>query len=67
MLRQKKSVKTKKDYKLGKATLIGLLGYKNTIIYAEKLKLKIKKKLNNYGKKSNSLNETLSYILTRSK
>ena len=59
--------KTKKDHKLGKATLISLLGYKNTIIYAEKLRLKIKRQLNNYGQKSNSLNETLNYILKRNK
>ena len=30
--------KTKKDKRKGKATLIRLLGYKNTIKYAEKLK-----------------------------
>ena len=30
--------KTKKDLKRGKATLISLLGYKNTIKYANKLK-----------------------------
>ena len=35
--------KTKKDLKHGKATLISLLGHKNTIIYANKLKLNIYK------------------------
>ena len=64
---KKAGKKTKKDHKLGKATLISLLGYNNTVIYAEKLRLKIKKKLDNYGKKSNSLNETLRYIINRSK
>ena len=59
--------KTKKDKKKGKATLISLLGYKNTIIYAEKLKLKIQKKLKSYGYKSNSINQTLEYILNRIK
>ena len=64
---KKAGKKTQKDHKLGKATLISLLGHKNTVIYAEKLKLKIKKKLSNYGKKTNSLNETLNYILRRNK
>jgi len=59
--------KTKKDKKKGKATLISLLGYKNTIIYAEKLKLRIQKKLNSYGYKSKSINQTLEYILNRIK
>ena len=36
--------KTKKDNKLGKATLISLLGYKKTVINSEKLKKKFKKK-----------------------
>ena len=59
--------KTKKDKKKGKATLISLLGYKNTIIYAEKLKLRIQKKLNSYGYKCKSINQTLEYILNRIK
>ena len=59
--------KTKKDLKKGKATLISLLGYKNTIIYAEKLKLKIFKRLFNFGGKSEDLKETINYILYRSK
>ena len=59
--------KTKKDFKKGKATLISLLGYKNTIIYAEKLKLKIFKRLLKFGDKSKDLKATISYILYRSK
>ena len=59
--------KTKKDKKKGKATFISLLGYKNTIIYAEKLKLRIQKKLKNYGYKSNGIIQTLEYILNRTK
>ena len=59
--------KTKKDLKKGKATLISLLGYKNTIIYAEKLKLKIFNRLLNFGDKSKDLKETINYILYRSK
>ena len=59
--------KTKKDQKQGKANLISLLGYNNTVIYADKLKLKIQKKLKIYGKKSNNLIKTLEYILNRNK
>ena len=59
--------KTKKDHKRGKATLVSLLGYKNTVIYADKLRVKIQKKLKNYGKKSNNLNKTLEHILYRNK
>jgi farnesyl diphosphate synthase len=59
--------KTKKDHKRGKATLVSLLGYKNTVIYGDKLKFKIQKKLKNYGKKSNNLNKTLEHILYRNK
>jgi len=59
--------KTKKDQKQGKANLISLLGYNNTVIYADKLRFKIQKKLKNYGKKSNNLNKTLEHILYRNK
>ena len=64
---KKAGKKTKKDHKQGKATLVSLLGYKNTVIYGDKLRFKIQKKLKNYGKKSNSLNKTLEYILYRNK
>ena len=59
--------KTGKDKKKGKATLISLLGYKNTIKYANRLILKINNKLKNYGPKSKNLSETLDYILKRNK
>ncbi len=59
--------KTKKDIKLGKATLISLLGYKKAVIYSEKLKIKIQKKIMKYNQKSKDLNETISFILKRSK
>ena len=59
--------KTKKDQKQGKANLISLLGYNNTVIYADKLRFKIQKKLKSYGKKSNSLIKTLEYISNRNK
>ena len=59
--------KTGKDRKKGKATLISLLGHKNTIKYADKLILKINSKLRRYGFKSTNLSETLEYILNRNK
>ncbi len=59
--------KTGKDKKKGKATLISLLGYKNTIKYANKLIFKINSKLKKYGSKTKDLNETLRYILSRDK
>ena len=59
--------KTKKANKLGKATLISLLGYKKTVIYSEKLRKKIIKKIKKYGQRSKSLSETIDYILKRNK
>ena len=59
--------KTKKDQKQGKANLISLLGYHNTVIYADKLRFKIQKKLKSYSQKSDSLIRTLEYILNRNK
>ena len=59
--------KTKKDLKKGKATLISLLGRKNTIKYGHKLKLTIFKRLIAFGKKADDLKSTIEYILARSK
>ena len=59
--------KTKKDLKMGKATLISLLGTNNTIKYADNLKIKIFKSLKIFGKKSDDLRETINYILNRTK
>ena len=59
--------KTKKDLKMGKATLISLLGTDNTIKYANNLKLKIFKSLKIFGKKGDDFKETLNYILNRTK
>ncbi len=59
--------KTGKDKKKGKATLISLLGYKNTIKYAKDLIFKINIELKKYGSKSENLSETLNYILNRNK
>ena len=59
--------KTGKDKKKGKATLISLLGRKNTIRYANKLILKVNNKLKKYGSNSGNISETLKYILNRDK
>tara|TARA_Y100000591_G_scaffold93543_1_gene79131 strand:- start:626 stop:1498 length:873 start_codon:yes stop_codon:yes gene_type:complete len=59
--------KTGKDKVKGKATLISLLGHKNTIKYANELILKINNKLKKYGSRSKNLSETLEYILNRNK
>ena len=59
--------KTGKDKIKGKATLISLLGHKNTVKYAERLILKINYKLKKYGSRSKNLSETLNYILKRNK
>ena len=59
--------KTKKDKKKGKATLISLLGYQNTIKFAHKLKVDILKKIVIFGKKGDSLKNTIQLILERDK
>ena len=64
---KKAGKKTKKDLKKGKATLISLLGYENTIKYTKNLKLKIFKNLDIFGDKAKDLKNTINYILIRSK
>ncbi len=59
--------KTGKDKQKGKATLISLLGYKNTIKYANKLLIKINNKLKKYGPRAKELSKTLDYILNRNR
>jgi len=59
--------KTKKDLKQGKATLISLLGYKNTIKYSDKLKHNLFKKLYVFGNKAEDLKNTVEYIIKRNK
>ena len=63
---KKAGKKTKKDLKKGKATLISLLGYKNTVKYSTKLKLNIFKRLKIFGNRANDLKNTIDYILERS-
>ena len=56
---------TKSDKKKGKPTLINLLGYKETLNFANNLKNKIDKKIINYGIKSNDLLESVQFIIDR--
>ena len=64
---KKAGKKTRKDLKKGKATLIGLLGYKNTVKYGDKLKLEIQNKIKKFGNKNKDLSNTINYILIRTK
>ena len=59
--------KTKKDQKIGKATLISLIGHRNAIKYCDKIISDINKKLKIYGSSSKNIKETLDYILNRGK
>ena len=56
---------TKMDSKKGKATLINLMGYEKTLIFANKLKKKIDKKIKRYGSKSKDLLESVEFLLNR--
>ena len=56
---------TKRDIKKGKATLINLLGYNNSLEFAESLKNKLVNKIKKYGRKSCDLLESLEYIVQR--
>ena len=59
--------KTKKDIKKGKATIIGLLGYENTVKYTYRLKQNIFNKLRLHKNKANDLRETIKFIMERKK
>ena len=56
---------TKRDQKRGKATLISLIGYKETVNFAQNLKNKLKKEIKKYGSKGNSLLNSVEFILER--
>lgn len=56
---------TKSDKKKGKTTLVNLLGYSETQIFAKNLKKKIDKQIKKYGIKANDLLESVEFILTR--
>ncbi len=55
----------KKDNKKGKSTLINLIGYKKTHLYANNLKKKILLKLQKHGKNAGDLTDTIEFILGR--
>ena len=56
---------TKMDKNKGKPTLVNLLGYKKTLNFANNLKNKINKKIQNYGIKSQDLLQSVEFILDR--
>ena len=55
----------RRDKKKGKPTLVNLLGYKKTVHFANNLKNRIDKKINNYGIKSQDLRQSVEFILDR--
>ena len=59
--------KTKKDTKRGKATIISLLGYENTVKYVHKLEQNIYNKLRAHSNKADELKETIKFIVKREK
>ena len=59
--------KTKKDTKRGKATIISLLGYENTVKYVHKLEQNIYNKLRIHSNKADELKETIKFIVKREK
>jgi len=56
---------TRSDEKKGKATLVNLLGYEETINFAKNLKKKIDQKIKKYGTKANDLLDSVQFILER--
>ena len=56
---------TRGDIKKGKATLVNLIGYKDTLNFAENLKKKIDKKIKRYGPGANDLLDSIEFILNR--
>jgi len=56
---------TKRDKNKGKPTLVNLLGYEETLYFANNLKNKINKKIKNYGTTSYNLLESVEFILNR--
>ena len=56
---------TKGDEKKGKATLINLLGYEETMNFSKNLKKKIDQQIKKYGTKANDLLDSVEFILKR--
>ena len=59
--------KTGKDQKKGKATLISLLGYSDSIKYCDRIIKNINLNLIKYGSNTKKISHTLNYILNRNK
>ncbi len=55
----------KKDKKKGKSTLVNLIGYENSLKYAENLEKKILLKLSKHGKNASDLINTIKFINER--
>jgi len=56
---------TRNDKSKGKATLVNLLGYEETLNFAKKLKNKINAKIKKYGYNSRDLLQSVKFILER--
>ena len=56
---------TRSDEKKGKATLVNLLGYEETINFTENLKKKIDQQIKKYGTKANDLLDSVEFIVKR--
>ena len=56
---------TKCDKKKGKATLVNLLGYKETMYFAKNLKKQIDQQIKKYGSKASDLLDSVEFILRR--
>ena len=56
---------TGRDKKKGKATLVNLFGYEETVTFAKNLKKKIDYEIKKYGTKANGLLDSVEFILER--
>ena len=56
---------TKSDKKKGKATLINLLGYSESLNFAKNVKKKLDQQIKKYGTKASDLLESVEFILKR--
>ena len=56
---------TRSDERKGKATLVNLLGYDETLNYARELKKELDNQIKKYGIRSNDLMESVEFILNR--
>ena len=56
---------TKRDKKKGKATLINLLGYSESLNFAKNAKKKLDQQIKKYGTKASDLLESVEFILKR--